>query len=246
MERVSVMDWKKQWYSRGIELASNDETTNWYSKKRIEIISTPDVKEKIIAESKLGIESLINKIGLDIEIVHNDAPEQVLELIKKASFDEFISVDIGGMGKKRDSLFFEELLSSLQALDDPCAQFIITNRHLAKEPKKYYERTPGIACFGYAILGLGNTTYGESGYNPNRKKMSYLAMHETAHLLGFNTHHSLTPELKGFGRYFMEKLRKEECVLERTPHTSYACQKLQIALTSLWQGLQEQSGINFF
>lgn len=193
----------------------------WIRGEKIYVFREPTVCREAMAPVIQGIRSLIERIGLNIEIVDFDTHPSIREAVSYAIREGNV-IDGHAFG----SFLIEEPSRDEGRGGTPHADVLLTDRSLA----------------------LGRENWGESYFNTgviimslsqNRQRnydfITNVSMHETVHLLGLPVHHDHYDNDFKFEGY----PKVADCLMNWEASTREICPRCEDAIRSLWEGLRE-------
>jgi len=153
---------QKQWKEHWLDWYEFKHKGNqWYRDNTINLYKTPDISSDILRTVKQGIKELVDEVGLNFKVVVRDKDQKIKQYVDTSVFDGILDA--------------KELEKALQWYPlNKGGNFVITN--------KSFGNYNGEARFGNATLALNGIT--------SERFIRNLTKHETAHLLGYNSHHN--------------------------------------------------------
>ena len=218
---MSPESWRRLWAWKG----EHYKTPEWVLNREIRVERTPGVDPKFVDAVISGVNSLLNDICL-------------------------IGFKIRDLGVASDTIA-EIMQATLQngRLDDAALSKILENEE---------HRNPSKGGIPHADIVITDmvfnkhpTDWGETRFNPGTMIISVprhrqrasdslhnIARHEAAHLFGLGPHHKKLYSVTGYSEV-------EKCLMEYVCPTPIICDECKDALTSFWQGVEKQTGLEF-
>lgn len=223
-----INTWRNEMPSKGIAKGlihpNHPEHTSasWIYGNKIQIYSLGHVSKKAVEAIRSGSSQMIDTFNLNFEVTSSDIPREVESLARAYSRggidEEGLSLALGKRNIKRFA----------NGKQFPAEIILIPG----------YFNTDR-ASYGSSRFHNGNIIFALPKKRQN--DLSFLekvAAHETAHLIGYGTHHSDT-DISGFDD------QEKECIMDWEVPSDYLCGKCFTAIDSFWKGLEELTQRNY-
>lgn len=199
------------------------ESWRWIEGRSIFVFREASVDQKTVPKVIEGITSLIERIGLNIEVVNFDAHESINPAMDYATTPEG-EID----GELLGARLIEEPCRDLLQGGRPHADVLITDKPF----------TPGNEeNWGYSEFSSGCMIISlHGGRQSGLEYIVNIAMHETGHLLGLPLHHDTLADkyhirIEGYPE-------AKDCLMFWRASTRNICPRCADAIKYFWRGLQ--------
>lgn len=219
--------WKMACFNEAARYSGDDKL--WGLGREIRVFRMPDVRREIVPYAISGIETLIDEIGLDINVVYYGVHSSVVDQVESAVDPRGI-VDL----QLLVPLLKEEPYRDPSEGGRPHADAIILDRYISYVSVD--EKDWGASAFQWGSLFLALVD--EEGRQNDPGFIRSIAKHEAGHLLGLRPHH----DARRVGGY----APVADCNMLYQASTLETCGKCRDAITAFWQGLEQATGQNFF
>ncbi len=238
--KISISEWRKAWRGTNPKMAPHiinfcssrgpsgtyHEGWRWCEGKKMYVFREASVPQRSVQSIIKGINSLIQRIGLNIQIKNFDTHESIQAAIDYATKSkEEIDGDLFG------SYLLEESYRDSSRGGIPHADVLVTDKYLTLGRENW-----GQSAFyqGYMIISLPGARQKSLDFITN------IATHEAGHLLGFQRHHDDPDiEVEGYPEV-------NDCVMYWRASTREICPRCEDAIRYFWMGLQDKTSLKFF
>lgn len=206
----------------------------WIEGKEIKIFTDGNVDERAVEPVIMGINELIDDLGLDLRVRYFPklaSHPSVTKPIRLSTKGDFIDA------QKIGRYFMAETWR--QPPYKQHADVLITNKPLLVGGENFGQCEFSL---GYMLISLTDGTNNPKDDRNRQRPGMYdlvrrIAKHETGHLLGYQMHHEQT-KVAGYAE-------PKDCAMYWRASTDVFCDKCKDALLGFWEGLEKETGKKF-